>query len=372
MSTIDQRTDFVTPWPCRDLYDGVRPPRGISRRVSNMSITRRVMIGFAIVGLLICGVSLLGVQSASTHGSTASELGADLTKTQRAERIRFGVANFSRRQAAYALDESFGARAPAGKDDSSRRAFLASAEKFVKDLAAFRAAAAADAKELVFLGPIEKAFSEFMTVDAEVWSLYQGGSAEAKKRAEALVLGRQIELTTEIAKGADTLVAHIHEDGAATAEGARAWASTARALMVGFGAGALALAALLAFIITRSIARPLARLRDACGKAAEGDLTVQVGNHSNDDVGQISRAFDVVLVNFRDIVGRVNEAAKARTQAAREMGGASHESGHAEGWIAEEVLHLAEATQKVTGRSGVRLEAESASKAWNPSGRSGE
>jgi methyl-accepting chemotaxis protein len=97
----------------------------------------------------------------------------------------------------------------------------------------------------------------------------------------------------------------------------------------------------LALVITRSITAPLARLQDATAKAAEGDLTVQLGSSAKDELGVVSRSFDAMVTSLRDIVSRVVDAAGTQTATADEMARASSQTTQAIGQIASTVEEVA-------------------------------
>src|SRR5205814_7721125 len=53
--------------------------------------------------------------------------------------------------------------------------------------------------------------------------------------------------------------------------------------------------------LARSIGRPLQRVQRAAGAAADGDLSVEVEADRNDEVGQVARAFQQLVVYLRDV-----------------------------------------------------------------------
>jgi methyl-accepting chemotaxis protein len=101
------------------------------------------------------------------------------------------------------------------------------------------------------------------------------------------------------------------------------------------------LGSVLPFFLARSISRPLRRLRDSAQQAADGDLTVSAASTGTDEVAQVSRAVDAMLVNFRGIVGQVTHSATAQSAAARDTVEATRLSGQAVAEIAATVEDIA-------------------------------
>jgi len=76
-------------------------------------------------------------------------------------------------------------------------------------------------------------------------------------------------------------------------------------LMWGLGAAALALAALVAWRITRSITLPLGRALDVANTVAAGDLTSHIDATSRDETGQLLQALKTMNASLARTVGTV-------------------------------------------------------------------
>jgi methyl-accepting chemotaxis protein len=113
-------------------------------------------------------------------------------------------------------------------------------------------------------------------------------------------------------------------------------------IMLGILAGCIALAAVLALFITRSVTRPLSSLRDGSDRAAAGDLTVEVGNTSRDEVGDVSRAVDAMVAATREVIGRVGESARLQLAASSQLADASNQAGEAAAQMAASVEQVAQ------------------------------
>jgi len=96
-------------------------------------------------------------------------------------------------------------------------------------------------------------------------------------------------------------------------------------LMTIAGAVALALAALVAWWITRSITRPLVRALEVANTVAEGDLTSRIEVNSRDETGQLLQALKRMNDNLARTVGTVRVGTDTIAVAAAEVAAGSHD-----------------------------------------------
>ncbi len=96
----------------------------------------------------------------------------------------------------------------------------------------------------------------------------------------------------------------------------------AKASQVLLGVGtliAVALGALLAFTVTRSIVRPVQRGRQAAESIADGDLTYPITTTRNDETGQLLQALATMQSRLATIVGNVRHSAEGVATASAEI-----------------------------------------------------
>jgi methyl-accepting chemotaxis protein len=340
----------------------VVPPRGGRQfpgmgLVANMNVRTRLFAGFGAVLVLagvMGGVGYLQLKATSEEFTQLAERDARVLKDANEMKIEL-------------LNQVIGMRGYIISEDEKFLAPLIDGRKqFEKEFESADGLVSTD-KGHEMLAVIRKDYDALQPVyDKEIELVKAHNVADATALAESQGKPAKDAAVAAIDAFADRQQARFYE-GTTTA---KSGAASAEKLILSFLVAAVLLGALIAFIIAGSITKPLARLRDASDRAAEGDLTVQVSSHAKDEVGQVSRAFDGMLRNFRDIVGRVSDAAKNQTQAAREMADASHQSGQAVGQIAATVEDIArgaseqaEGTQRVTSTvedmvRGVRQVAE--------------
>jgi methyl-accepting chemotaxis protein len=88
------------------------------------------------------------------------------------------------------------------------------------------------------------------------------------------------------------------------------YAVTQASLMLG-GIGGTILASVLAFWITRSITRPLNEVVNIIKRMAAGDLTTKIAVASNDEVGQLQAAMNIMQVNLTQIIAEIKNMVEA-------------------------------------------------------------
>ncbi|MFC7063577.1 methyl-accepting chemotaxis protein [Halobacillus seohaensis] len=63
------------------------------------------------------------------------------------------------------------------------------------------------------------------------------------------------------------------------------------------------------YLFGNRITKPVTKLKEETDKVAQGDLTVTVAHHSNDEVGLLYSHFNVMLNNMRDLIYRTTKSA---------------------------------------------------------------
>ena len=91
-----------------------------------------------------------------------------------------------------------------------------------------------------------------------------------------------------------------------------------RLIMI-LGVIATLLTIVFAWVITRSITRPINEALNAASRLAEGDLTVKLESNSKDEVGQLMAAMQNMIGKLTQIIGEVRTAADNLTNAAGQV-----------------------------------------------------
>lgn len=78
-------------------------------------------------------------------------------------------------------------------------------------------------------------------------------------------------------------------------------------LSLGIAAALIIVFSIMASVYGRKISNPIVKLNKTIQQAAQGDLTVQTDVKSNDEVGELSDAFNIMISNLREITKDINE-----------------------------------------------------------------
>ena len=192
----------------------------------------------------------------------------------------------------------------------------------------------------------------------QVVALARAGSLE---RARTLEESTAERTAAAVMADTDRLSELAQSNMRAGTRSAESAASTARWIVLGLLLAALALGAVIAVAIARSITRPLGALNHRLTDIADGDgdLTQRVDDSATDELGQVGRVFNRFVGQIQDLVRETGDKARALARMATEMTTSSDQTGEAVDQIAATVEGVAkgsseqaEALHGITGIMG--------------------
>ena len=351
------------------------------RSLNNLRVSLRLALAFGLLGAGLLLVAVLGVQRTSDLKADASRLGnrdvAALTVTREMSE-RLGAAGELLVRHLYVYDGD-----------------LTTQDKIAKQLGAIKKADQADAAKLATLvkgTPAAAALAEHSEL----------AKAYGATRAKALALSRQetvnnveerdgsrdlyvktfIPLAARQAAALRAVDEAVHKSAGEAVAEAKSSASAGQRLIAIVGAGALLLAAGLAFWVIRSITRPIAALRarfetldeqdleqlsGALKATSDGDLTREVRSvtrrvdvTSHDELGELSERFNGMLdkthssidaynamrAQLGQLISQVTSNAGSVSAASKQMASTSSEGGRAVDEIAHAVGDVAQGAER--------------------------
>lgn len=101
-------------------------------------------------------------------------------------------------------------------------------------------------------------------------------------------------------------------------------------------------ACIAALLVTRRISRPLRQVVESAQNIAKGDLRARnIQYDSNDEIGDMLKAFTTMTDNLRSVISQVAKSAEHVAAASEELTASSEQSAQAAGQVAETVTNVA-------------------------------
>jgi methyl-accepting chemotaxis protein len=277
----------------------------MSARIGTITARLYFMVGVAVVGV----VTLIGVfytamhqqQTLQQHLTTLSGL------RSAAQTVQYDFTDFNGWQTAYAFDVALQGPKAAADDAPSRKEFLGSVTRAKEDLAELRKRSqAVTAIRQEELAAVADGVNRFMALDDQIIGLYRQGDAASKAKAHAFVLNDEIRIFTEAVKNLNDVADAIDRAQQASTADAEASSSRMLALTVALGLAVLVVIVGAAFIIARTIRRPLVELTEASRKMTEGDFEFTVDTSGTDEAAQALQALDTMKSTLTGLIGEMN------------------------------------------------------------------
>jgi methyl-accepting chemotaxis protein len=196
------------------------------------------------------------------------------------------------------------------------KAQLADGERLQAGIETALAALPHDAQELVLARAVTARAGVYLALRKQALVLKdQGRTGDV----ETLLAERMQPAYGAYVEAAERALSHQAAQARALAATTASQFAASRALLLAMGAGAVAIGALLSWLLTASIARPLRRAVTLAGEVAGGDLGVAIEHGRADEIGQLFDALGSMTATLAAIVGSVQDGAQAVDLAAREI-----------------------------------------------------
>jgi len=279
-----------------------------------LRIGTRLALAFAAVLIITTTVSALGVWRLGTLKDTSHEIATvELQRSLLAQRWASQIAiNWVRASAALKTrDEAY-------------------IDALQKDMAATSKAISDDQKQLESLME-DPAGKELLAVVAKDRKTYVDARAALIKRQKAGedILGAvdsELRPLAEIyLKAVDRVAGHARQILAETQDEAEATAARSQLAQTGGTVLAVLLGIVLAYLVTRSIVRPVQQAAASTRQIAEGDLTTHISARGSDEVAQLLQSLAAMQHNLARIVSRVRQGSESVSTASAEIAQGNHD-----------------------------------------------
>jgi methyl-accepting chemotaxis protein len=277
---------------------------------ANMKIGLRLTLGFVIVLALMGALAAVGINGMSGVQSRLDEIVKDnMYKMDLNQKMSKSLNDVQRLMRTMMLLKDPAAQATQRKSiDKAREDYNEAFEALNKT--------SASEKGKAMRAKIKEAAQITRPLNDKVVELATAGKIED---AVALLLGEARPAAAKWQAAVDENIALQAENTKNDYEAAQAEYASANRLMITLAAVAIALGALLAWVLTRSIVRPVNEALEVANRLAQGDLTVRIENPSKDETGQMLQAMSGMIGKLTQVVTDVNSGAQALASASEEV-----------------------------------------------------
>jgi hemerythrin-like metal-binding protein len=205
------------------------------------------------------------------------------------------------------------------------------------------------AEEKKQLDVFDAAWNAYVGSAQQVLTLLKSGKAEEAQqqtRGEGKKLYDQVNLLLQEMQDAS------QKKAAVEVQGAHAMANRARIWVLGLLAASLIIGSIFALAALRSVLGPLKRLARDAEQVATGDLSVVVDIESHDEIGQLAQAFEKMVNNLRELIGRLADSSSELSQSSAGMQANASQMANGAEEVAGQATTVATASEEMSATSG--------------------
>ncbi|QXI38835.1 methyl-accepting chemotaxis protein [Pseudomonas xantholysinigenes] len=283
----------------------------------NMNIAPRALLGFAVIGVLMLGLgifSLIQMGNIRQAGVTIEEISVPSIKTL----DELTALNLRLRTLSYRLLLN---REPATQQETLRLLDERNAQ-IDKARSIYEPLVTATDEKAAF-DQYGQLLNQYRQLEARMRSLSQAGDLDALRD---LLNSDLLANSEQINKVMDTLVRINTDQTADTNAAAASQYAGAFALVIGLLVAATVLTLLFAFLLTRSIVKPIEEALKAAEQIAEGDLTHSIRPDGTDEAARLLQAMAKMQDKLRDTLQLIAGSATQLASAAEELNSVTDES----------------------------------------------
>lgn len=192
---------------------------------------------------------------------------------------------------------------------------------------------------------LQSARDEYVRVQGRTVELIENGD---KDSALILMTGEVRRAQQAYFAAADELVAAANEQMTQAAVAAEQQFVSNRLMMIILGVVAVVIGVFSAFMVARSITRPLDQALSAADRLAQGDMTVRFDITSRDEMGQLLHAMQSMVERLRHTIGEVRGAADSLASASEQVSATSQSLSQASSEQAASVEETSASMEQMT------------------------
>jgi len=316
-------------------------------KIPKLNTGVRVMASFAALLLLMACMSAVALWRLQTANDTTSNLVDEKLAKQQLTSELLGIVELN------GLRATSIARSDSLEVGDIFQAQLTAGEKLATAMEARLAAMPAQGAEAELLRAVAARKRAYLALRTELFKLKDGGRTQ---EVGDLLDNKMAAVFGGYTGALDKLLAYQTQQAKVLAAQSASQFQGSRVLLVVMGLATLALGAVLALALTRSIVLPLRRAVALAGQVAAGELHVVIQHGRSDEMGQLFDALSHMTGRLAETVGRVRDGAVAIDAASREIANGnmdlSRRTEHQAGALEETASAMVELTEAVKQNSG--------------------
>ncbi|MGK5080258.1 methyl-accepting chemotaxis protein [Janthinobacterium sp. HLX7-2] len=278
--------------------------------LTQFKIGTRLGIGFAVVLGLLVAVLLVGLYSMAQLSERTHDIVADKNvKTAAASIMSDNVRDITLAITSVVVAPTEALlQAELAKIGEARKKYGAAKETLQKMISTD--------KETALMAELGAALKAGAPMNNKVIALRNAGQTE---EAVTFLTQQAAPSLKRVLTALDSLVAYEREQAAQAALDAETLSASARAFMIILGSVAVLLGAFVAWIITRSITRPINAAVGVAETVASGDLSSHIVVNSSDETGRLLGALKAMNDSLLGVVAQVRHGTEAIATASSEI-----------------------------------------------------
>ncbi|MBO3737399.1 methyl-accepting chemotaxis protein [Actinoplanes flavus] len=283
------------------------------------SIGARLFGAFAAVLALLLGVATVAFVTIVDQRESAEQVRRLEVATRQAEEIKTHAATLNGWQAGFINDiYRLGAARALGGDSVAYKAWQQERDTFQQFLEDVPAGVFTGAEQEM-LNQVTTELANYVQVNDKLVETYQPGTTQALWNADQIAMYDSWNSYYRIMVAAQQLAASVDQHSVDAVNDSAADATRAEWVIGIATALALVLGGISAFVVTRSIVRPVGVARDALRQVAERDLTVEPADEGRDEIAQMSAALAQAVSAVRVVISDVADQSHTLARTAADL-----------------------------------------------------
>jgi methyl-accepting chemotaxis protein len=326
-------------------------------KITQLNTGARVVMSFSIVLLVMATMSIVALwRLQAADASTANLVHEKLAKQQLTSEM-LGLSRLN------GIRTSAIARSDSMEVSDYFQSQLTGGEKAQATLEEGLAKFVASPTEQARMADVDERKKTYLAVRSQIFKLKElGRTQEVAELADTRLEASFKSYTSALA---ELLAYQTQQSTLIAMESAKQFA-VSRTLLVGLGVFALSIGAALAWMLTRSVVKPLRDAVNLIVTVAEGDLRPAPRQSRTDEIGELLNALGSMTTRLAITVGKVREGARAIDVASKDIasgnGDLSRRTEHQAGALEETASSVEELTAAVMQNSAHAHEANELAK----------